>query len=167
MGVDALDARIVTFFTEHPRASVLEASRLLGAARGTVQARLDRLAREGVIASWAPQVDPGTFGFPVVAFVSLAINQDLGHHAVSDGLAGIPEILELHTVTGESDLLARVVARSNADLQRVLDAVLATRTVVRASTVIVLNTHFQGRTLPLFRSAAGLQERPGVTSGHS
>ena len=57
--------------------------------------------------------------------------------------------------SGSSDLMARIAARSNPDLQRVLDAMIATRTVLRSSSVIVLNTHFQGRTLPLLEAAAG------------
>lgn len=152
--VDALDARIVRFFTEQPRASVLEASRVLGVARATVQSRLDRMAETGVISSWVPQPDPARFGFPVVAFCSLTINQDAGHDAVAGALAAIPEIIEVHTVSGGSDLMARVAARSNPDLQRVLDAMIATKMVQRASSVIVLNTHFQGRTLNLLEAAA-------------
>lgn len=152
--VDALDARIVRFFTEQPRASVLEASRILGIARATVQSRLDRMAETGVISSWVPQPDPARFGFPVVAFCSLAIDQDAGHDTVAEALGAIPEIIEVHTVSGSSDLMARVAARSNPDLQRVLDAMIATKMVQRASSVIVLNTYFQGRTLNLLEAAA-------------
>ena len=90
----------------------------------------------------------------MVAFCSLTINQDLGHDAVVEALARIPELIEIHTVSGSSDLMARIAARSNPDLQRVLDAMIATRTVLRSSSVIVLNTHFQGRTLPLLEAAA-------------
>ena len=154
MNVDPLDAKIVRFFTDSPRASVLEASRVLKVARATVQSRLDRMQDSGVIGSWVPQPDPAHFGFPVVAFCSLTINQDLGHDAVVDALAQIPEVIEIHTVSGSSDLMARLAARSNSDLQRVLDAMIATRTVLRSSSVIVLNTHFQGRTLPLLEAAA-------------
>ncbi|MCU1511146.1 MAG: AsnC family transcriptional regulator [Arthrobacter sp.] len=154
MDVDTLDAKIVRFFTDSPRASVLEASRVLNVARATVQSRLDRMQDRGVISSWVPQPDPGHFGFPVVAFCSLTINQDLGHDAVVAALAEIPELIEIHTVSGSSDLMARIAARSNPDLQRVLDAMIATRTVLRSSSVIVLNTHFQGRTLPLLEAAA-------------
>lgn len=81
MKVDALDAKIVRFLTDTPRGSVLEASRVLGVARATVQSRLDRMAETGVISSWVPRADPAKFGFPVVAFCSLTINQDLGHDA--------------------------------------------------------------------------------------
>ncbi|WP_136609771.1 Lrp/AsnC family transcriptional regulator [Sinomonas albida] len=154
MRIDELDAKIVRLFTEEQRMSVLEASRLLKVARATVQARLDRMTGNGVIGRWVPQPEPRAFGFPVVAFCFLTINQDLGHDAVSKALGDIPEVIEVHTVSGDSDLLARVAARSNSDLQRVLDIMMATRAVVRSSTVIVLNTHFEGRTLPLLEAAA-------------
>ena len=41
--MDELDVRLIDLFTAEPRVGVLEASRRLGVARGTVQARLDRL----------------------------------------------------------------------------------------------------------------------------
>ncbi|MHA7262708.1 Lrp/AsnC family transcriptional regulator [Arthrobacter sp. TMN-37] len=154
MEIDGLDSRIVELFTDNPRMSVLEASRVLGVARATVSARLERMQRNGVITGWGPRIDPAPLGYGVTAFCSLIIHQDSGHDAVARALAEIPEIQELHTVSGESDLLARVTARSNADLQRVIDAIIATRTVIRSSSVIVLNSHFEGRTLPLMRAAA-------------
>ena len=61
-----------------------------------------------------------------------------GHDAVATHLAGIPEVLEAHTITGAGDMWARVVARSNADLQRVIDRVLGDPGIVRSSTVIAL-----------------------------
>ena len=54
MTIDALDARILELFAAEPRVGVLECSRRLGVARGTVQARLDRLERDGVIRGWGP-----------------------------------------------------------------------------------------------------------------
>lgn len=76
---------------------------------------------------------------------------------MAEALAAIPELIEVHTVSGSSDLMARIAARSNPDVQRVLDAMIATRTVLRASSVIVLNTHLQGRTLNLLEAAAARQ----------
>ncbi|MEE2522419.1 Lrp/AsnC family transcriptional regulator [Pseudarthrobacter sp. J75] len=154
MSVDGIDAKIVRFFTDSPRSSVLEASRILKISRATVQSRLDKMVENGVIGSWVPQPDPAHFGFPVVSFCSLTINQDMGHDTVVEVLAGIPELMEIHTVSGSFDLMVRIVARSNSDLQRVLDAMIATKTILRSSSVIVLNTHFQGRTLPLLEAAA-------------
>ena len=54
MTIDDLDARIVEVFAAEPRVGVLECSRRLGVARGTVQARLDRMTRDGVVRGWGP-----------------------------------------------------------------------------------------------------------------
>jgi DNA-binding Lrp family transcriptional regulator len=147
--VDDLDRRVIDVFATDPRVGVLEASRRLGVARGTVQARLDRLTATGVITAWGPELSPAALGYPVTAFLTLEIQQAGGHDAVGAHLSAIPEVLEVHTITGAGDLMARVVARSNTDLQRVIDLVLATPAIVRSSTVIALATQVPYRVLPL------------------
>ena len=62
----------------------------------------------------------------MTAFLTLEIRQGAGATTPSPRTSpAIPEVLEAHTITGAGDMLARVVARSNADLQRVIDRVLA------------------------------------------
>ncbi|MQA95930.1 MAG: winged helix-turn-helix transcriptional regulator [Streptosporangiales bacterium] len=154
MALDELDARLVELFTREPRVGMLEASRRLKVARGTVQARLDSLVRRGVIVGFGPEVEPAALGHAVTAFVTLEIRQAGGHDPVAARLAEIPEVLEVHTTTGPGDMLCRVVARTNADLQRVIDAIVDVAGVVRASTVIVLATPVPRRVLPLVRAVA-------------
>jgi DNA-binding Lrp family transcriptional regulator len=150
--VDGLDAALIELLAAEPRVGVLEASRRLRVARGTVQARLDRMAGRGVITGYGPDVAPAALGYEVTAFITLEIRQAGGHDPVAERLAAIPEVLEAHTITGGGDLLCRVVARSNADLQRVLDAIVSTQGVVRSSTVISLATQVPYRVLPLVRA---------------
>ena len=123
-------------------------------ARGTVQARLDRMGERGVITGYGPDVDPAALGYGVTAFITLEIRQARGHDPVAAGLAAIPEILEVHTITGTGDMLCRVVARTNADLQRVVDAIVEVNGVVRTATVIALDAPVRSRVLPLVRAAA-------------
>ena len=151
--IDNLDARLIALLTDEPRIGVLECARRLRVARGTVQARLDKLTARGVITGYGPRVDAAALGFEVTAFVSLEIRQRYGHDTVAGHLADIPEVLEAHTITGSSDMFCRIVARSNADLQRVLDGIVAYDGVVRASSVIALAEQIPYRTLPLVRSA--------------
>lgn len=153
--MDALDAALIDLLADTPRIGVLECSRRLGVARGTVQARLDRLHDRGVIRTLGPDIDPGAIGYTVMAFLTLEIRQAGGHEPVAEGLARIPEVLEAHTITGAGDVLCRVVGRSNQDLQRVIDAVVAVDGVVRTSTVIALDSPIPHRTLPLVHQAAG------------
>ena len=153
--VDALDAALIGLLAAEPRIGVLEASRRLGVARGTVQARLERMRERGVITGYGPDVDPAALGYEVTAFVTLEIRQAGGHDPVAERLAAIPEVLEVHTITGAGDLLCRVVARSNTDLQRVLDAIVSAQGVVRSATLISLATQVRYRVFPLVRAAAG------------
>jgi DNA-binding Lrp family transcriptional regulator len=155
---DGIDRDIMRLFARNPRIGVLGASRTLGVARGTVQARLERLEAAGVLTSWAPTIDAGALGFPVSAYATLEIAQRSvagmeGHTPVAEHLRAIPEVLEAHTITGAADLMVRLVARSNADLQRVIDLVVASPDVVRAATVIVLATEIAPRVLPLLDAA--------------
>ena len=153
-GIDPLDARIIALFTDRPQIGVLGASRELGVARGTVQARLDRMQSRGVIRSFAPQIDAAALGYPVTAFCTLEIRQRQGHGEVVEHLSAIPEVLEIHSITGAGDLIIRIVARDNADLGRVIDQIIDDTHVVRANTAISLVTHLHHRTDPLVQAAA-------------
>ncbi len=150
--MDQLDRKVIELFAAEPRVGVLEASRRLGVARGTIQARLDRLQSSGVISGWGPDLEPAALDHPVTAFLTLEIRQGAGHETVGGHLSTIPELLEACTITGPGDMWCRVVARSNSDLQRVIDRVLAHDGIVRCSTVIALATQVPHRVLPLLSS---------------
>jgi DNA-binding Lrp family transcriptional regulator len=158
--MDGLDARLIDLLAAEPRIGVLQASLRLGVARGTVQARLDRLWARGVITGYGPDVEPAAIGYRVTAFVTLEIRQAGGHDPVAARLALIAEVLEAHTITGPDDMLCRVVAKDNADLQRVIDLIVDVPGVVRTSTVIALAAPIKYRVLPLVRAAAGAPGEP-------
>ncbi|NNG20258.1 Lrp/AsnC family transcriptional regulator [Naumannella sp. ID2617S] len=151
--MDELDRRILALFAAEPRLGVLEASRRLRVARGTVQARLDRMQTSGVITDWAPTVSPRALGYRVTAFVTCEIDQGAGRRQVAEHLESIPEVLECWTITGDGDLWVRVVARSNADVQRVIDQMHTDAGVLRTSTQIALAKEFGHRTGPLVQQA--------------
>lgn len=152
--LDSLDARLLALLDAEPRIGVLELSRRLAVARGTVQARLDKLIARGAIRGFGPDVDPAAIGFGVTSFVTLEISQRYGHAAVAAHLADIPEVLQAHTITGSGDVLCRIVARSNADLQRVIDSIVGYEGILRASTIIALAELIPYRVQPLVQAAA-------------
>jgi DNA-binding Lrp family transcriptional regulator len=154
MAVDRLDARILTLLLEQPRTSVREYARLLGVARGTLQARLDRLERDGVITGYGPELSPAALGHPVLAFVHIEVTQgDLDD--AGDALAAVPEIIEAFSITGGGDLLARVVARDNAHLEDVIQRLIQVPGVVRTRTEMALRERVPHRIAPLVASMGG------------
>jgi DNA-binding Lrp family transcriptional regulator len=157
--LDDLDARLLLLLTDEPRLGVLECSRQLGVARGTVQARLDRLERRGVLRGFPPSVDLAAMGYTLTAFTVLEIAQGR-RNEVADRLAAIDEVCEVHATTGSGDLLVRIVAKSNADLQRVIDSVVDVRWVQRTSTTLALTTPIPFRVRPLLERACTQPPQP-------
>ena len=98
-------------------------------------------------------MDAGALGYPVTAFCTLEIRQRQGHAPVVAHLSAIPEVLEIHSITGVGDLVVRIVARDNADLGRVIDEIIDDTHVLRANTAICLVTHLDHRTGPLVEAA--------------
>jgi DNA-binding Lrp family transcriptional regulator len=163
MPVDALDARILRLLLEQPRTSAREYARILGVARGTLQARLDRLEREGVTTAAGPRISPGALGHPVLAFVRIEVTQ--GHlDAVGEALAAVPEIIEAFSITGGGDLLTRAVARDNAHLEDIIQQLIQLPGVVRTRTEIALRERVPHRVLPLVQEVgrAAAQARPAL-----
>jgi DNA-binding Lrp family transcriptional regulator len=125
--------------SELTRPNVLEMSRRLGIARNTVQARLDRMEEAGVVAGYGPVLDLRALGYQVLAFMTLEIAQGQESSAIQV-LAAIPEVLEVHKITGPGDLMCRVVARNNEHLHAVIEAILAAPGVTRTTTSLALNS---------------------------
>jgi DNA-binding Lrp family transcriptional regulator len=133
---------------ERPRTGLLEIARLLGVARGTVQARLDRMTADGVIVDFGPTLSPAALGYPVQAFTTLEVEQT-SRADISAALDTIPEVLEAYIVTGPGDVWCRVAGRDHEHIQQVIDRALAIPGVRRSSTVITLSTVVEHRTQPL------------------
>jgi DNA-binding Lrp family transcriptional regulator len=151
MELDALDVDLLRALRASPRAGMLELSRTLGVARGTVQARLDRMERGGVITGYGPDVDLAAAGYPVQAFATLEIAQ--GQLAdVAAELAALPAVLEAYATTGSSDVLCRLGASSHQDLQDTLLALGRSPTIARSTSVVVLSVVVAPRVLPLLEA---------------
>ena len=151
--IDALDGRLIGALAGTPRAGVLELARVLGVARGTVQARLDKLRSRGVITGFGPDVDLRRVGYEVLAFTSIEIAQGRLTDVVAH-LDDIPEVLEVHATTGQGDLHCRVVARTNEHFQHVVNRILEVQGINRTTTVIALSEQIPFRVLPLVALAA-------------
>lgn len=155
MRLDPLDIGLIELLTESPMLPAMECARRLGVARGTVTSRLTRLQDNGVIQAIIPRIEPAGFGYQLVAFCSVELDQKHGHIHITDALTeSIPEIMDMYTVTGDFDLQLRVVARNASELQDVFDRISQVPGVARTSSSLALREHFQGRTMPLVKSQA-------------
>ena len=153
MTIDSLDARLIATLRRFPRVGLLEVARQLGVARGTVQARLAKLERRGVITGHGPEVDPAAMGYPISAFILVELAQGELAAAVAI-MQSIPELLEADAISGPQDLICRVVAQDTEHLQDIVNQITASPAIRRCTSYIVLTRQVPPRTMPLIEAAA-------------
>ncbi|MET4782692.1 Lrp/AsnC family transcriptional regulator [Glaciihabitans sp. UYNi722] len=157
-GLDSTDARILLALDDEPEATTLALSQRLGLARNTIHSRLTRLAERGLMGKPSRRVDAVSLGYSLLAFMTLSTTQS-APSSVTEGLERIPEVLEVHAITGDGDLLARVVAIDAADLYRITTEILTIEGVARASTTLAMVEVVPSRMAPLLERHSLPRER--------
>nr|WP_206531132.1 Lrp/AsnC family transcriptional regulator [Rhodococcus aetherivorans] len=150
---DRIDARILTALSDDPRATVLAVAERTGLSRNTVQARLSKLDEAGALRSFERRIDPAILGYPLQAYVLTNVTQRKLDR-VGAALDAIPEVLEVHGLSGVADLLVHVAARDADDLYRVAGDILNIKGVKRTTTALVMREMVDYRVRPLLDTLA-------------
>jgi DNA-binding Lrp family transcriptional regulator len=145
---DTIDARLLQALTADPRASTVALAERTGVSRNTVQARLARWEHTGALTSFERTITPEFLGYPLRAFVFTNVKQRLLSE-VAAALSSVPEVVEVHGLSGISDLLIQVVARDADDLYRVAGHILGIPGVKRTNTALVMRELVDFRLSPL------------------
>ncbi len=146
--LDDTDQTLIHLMRTQPRISTVELARKAGVARNTVQMRLKRLHDRKVITGFGPDVERRAAGYQVLAFVTLTISQG-AHEVTVAELSTIGEVLEIHTVTGQGDLLLKVIAETNDALHEIVQRIASIPQVERTETQLALES-------PVYRTVADL-----------
>ncbi|MCU1425698.1 MAG: putative transcriptional regulator, AsnC family [Microbacteriaceae bacterium] len=135
--LDDTDRRILLALDDDPRATVQLIALNLGLARGTVQARLERLTREKVMRRNSVRLTPTALGYPMRAMVTAEVDQDQFDEMMTD-MAEIIEVIECVGLAGENDLMIQIVARDPDHVYDVTRRIKQCRGIKRTATSIVL-----------------------------
>jgi DNA-binding Lrp family transcriptional regulator len=139
MTMDDRDRALIAMLRENARAPTALLARRLGLSRTTVQARLERLERSGVIAGYGVRLSDDAERGLIRAHVLITILPKTAARIEAE-LRGIAEVRTLHSVSGSVDLIAVVEAASIGELDRLIDRVGALDGVERTASSIILST---------------------------
>lgn len=139
MTVSDKDRALLALLSENARMPVTELARKLGLSRTTVQARIERLEADGVIAGYGLRLSDAYRSGLVRAHVLITMAPK-SLPAVTAALAAISEVTTLHSVSGTFDLIAILAAPSIADLDSLIDRIGAIDGVERTLSSIILST---------------------------
>lgn len=137
--MDDLDQRILGLLVEDARVPTALLARRLHVARSTLQGRIARLERDGVISGYTVRLGPAATGRRVTAHVAITVDPKRGEHVLQT-LRRIAAVRTVHTVSGAVDLIAVVAAENTAEIDSALDRIGGIPGVERTSSSIVLST---------------------------
>ncbi|MEE3071828.1 MAG: AsnC family transcriptional regulator [Pseudomonadota bacterium] len=143
MQLDATDLALIASLSENARLSVSTLARRVGLARTTVQARVERLEKNGVIAGYALRLGEGAR--PALHATLLLKVEPKESTSIQSRLRTLPEVRSITTASGRYDLIAEISCDSPAILDRVLEAVTSASGILESESLIHLSTRLDRR----------------------
>ncbi len=120
VGLDRVDLAILRRLVGDARLSQRRLAREVGMSAPAVAERGARMERAGVIRGYRADVDRDAIGFPVVVYVGAVAIQGANQQQVVRTLRSMPEVEDVHIVTGPKDLLIRLRVRDHQHLRECL-----------------------------------------------
>ncbi len=140
--INTLDDRLLQQLRANARLSTSELARRLDVSRSTVQSRLQKLEENDVIHSYTVVLGDKYRRGLMRAHVLVAIEQRLTGR-LNRQLEAIPQIVSLHAISGEFDVIVEVEAEGPQALNQILDRISALEGIRRTQTSVILETRFQ------------------------
>lgn len=117
--LDDTDRLLLKMIQTKSDISNVELARIVNLSPPATHGRIKRLENEGYIKNYITVLDREKLGFDLLCFIYVKTST---HHTLQlaeleDAIVSMPEVLECHHITGEYDLLLKVVLRDSKDLK--------------------------------------------------
>lgn len=148
MKLDEKDIKILNLIQENCKLTAREIAKRINSPITTVFARIKRLEKQGIIKGYkailnAEKLGKGTAAFILVSFTyqPSKMNRQLSQREVAKEIAKLPEVQEVHIITGNWDLLLKVRVRDVEELGKfIVDRLRLVSGVEKTLTCVVLST---------------------------
>lgn len=119
--MDDINIDILRALQHDARMTNIELARRVNLSAPGLQKRLQKLEESGLIAQYVALLDREKLGYDVLCFVQVALDhQQPAIDGFLETVAALPEVQECYRITGDSDYLLKVVARSRQHLEQLL-----------------------------------------------
>ncbi|QAA35360.1 MULTISPECIES: Lrp/AsnC ligand binding domain-containing protein [Clostridium] len=120
VNLDELDLQILDILIKDCRTPYLEIARMCHVSGGTIHVRMKKMEDLGIIKGTRILLNLPKLGYDVCCYVGIYVDKTSSFSAVFDELSKIKEVVELHLITGNYSVFAKVICKSIADLQDIL-----------------------------------------------
>lgn len=118
--IDGKDIQILNLLQKNARIPNADIARKLKMAPSVVFERIKKLERKGVIKAYEARLDPQFLNKSLLAFIAVRSDEQVGGIETAKQLAKIPEVQEVHHVSGEDCYLLKVRVADTQELARIM-----------------------------------------------
>jgi DNA-binding Lrp family transcriptional regulator len=133
------DQQLLALLQDNARRSTSDLARALGLSRSTVQGKIDRLEKQGIIQGYSVVLGAAYEQGKVSAHVLIKLVQKLTLRTTRE-LQAMPATRSLFSISGDYDMIAIVQADSTESLSRILDEIADLEGVERTNSSVILET---------------------------
>ncbi len=138
--LDSTDLEIINILKENARLSLREIARRLDKSVMTIQRRLKKMERAGVIKGYTVVVDKDKLGFKCGVCALVRVKTGFDPAAVGEEIAKIDLVESVNLVTGDYELTIIANCRDNKEAYHLLKKISSMEGVERVTSHIVLAT---------------------------
>jgi len=139
-GLDSTDQGLLALLRNDARTSVVALGKRLGVSRATVQNRMRRLEKDGVILGYTVALAADIDAPAVRALMSIRAESVKERHVIGS-LRGNPNVTAVHHTTGRWDLIAEIQTDSLASFNAIVGAVRLFDGVTATETNLLLDSY--------------------------
>lgn len=111
--MDNIDLKILNIIQNNAKISNAEIARQLDMAPSGILERVKKLEASGIIEKYEVRLNPKKLGLGLTTFIQAYTDETLGSNDIGRKLASLPEIQEVHDVTGKSTYLIKARVRDS------------------------------------------------------
>lgn len=146
--MDDIDRKLVEKLRDSARTSYAELARQVGLTSPSVQERVAKLEKSGVITAYRADVDPEALGLGVTALVGIVTASGREYADVTEALSAIPVIESCYFLAGAESYLLKVRVASMAELEELIMQLGRVPGVAGTRTTVALSTKWESRPQP-------------------
>jgi Lrp/AsnC family leucine-responsive transcriptional regulator len=148
--IDEISLKILSILQQKARVPNVEVARQVNMAPSAVLERIRKLEKQGIIDGYEVILNPKCFNRDMVAFVHAYLDHPAQAAQAGSQLSAIPEIQEIHFITGKDCFLLKLRVSGTAALaDTITRKIAATPHITRTESTIVLQTYKESSQIPL------------------
>jgi Lrp/AsnC family transcriptional regulator for asnA, asnC and gidA len=132
--IDNIDLKILNVLSKNAKMPYTEVAKKVFVSGGTVHVRMRKLEKMGVVRGTKLDIDYDKLGYNISSYMGIYLEKSFLYKETVKSLKKIPEIVEIHAITGQYTIFIKIICRDTSHFRNFLDTVHKVKGITRTET---------------------------------